>query len=202
VNIDSERPTAYQLGCSYRTEEPTNHPAAPYRLWQRIIPTVHMHSKAEIRVGIIPNGRASRSQVVARIGLPGGCMVDAQALDQLVENRTISYWDVNEGFLNLYWARPISSELQLTLPVHAEIAGRFEGRPSIIYPYYESNREHHAPPLRLKVLNTFGAKVELEDLIRPDGSRRRPGGRAIDLPPQGRGVGPGHRPSPLPFPSR
>ncbi len=191
AHIDSKMACAYRLGCSYRVSNPQSSPQAPYRITQRITPSVTMESKAEIRVQIEPVGKPLGTQVVTRIGLPGGCVVDRCALDTLTESKRLSFWDVSGGYLDLYWAEGIKKSKNLVLPVRADIAGSFVAQPSLVYPYYESGKTYYASPLKLKVLNTFGAKVKLEDIILPGGKRITPGGRTTN--PQGRSIGPTDR---------
>jgi hypothetical protein len=42
------------------------------------------------------------------------------------------------------------------------VAGSFRARPSRVYPYYESGKEHYAAALSLKVLNPFAWDLKLE----------------------------------------
>jgi len=170
VDILSEQPRPYRLACSYLVASPRSSPSAPYKLTQRIMPSVDMESKAEIRVRVVPIGGATDSQVVARIGLPGGCAVDVEAMNCLVGRSSLSSWSVDGGYLDLYWERGPGEGVDLTIPVRAEIAGRFVARPSFIYPYYEAGREWYAEPLAIKVLNTFGSTAKVEDLLGRPGS--------------------------------
>lgn len=178
VRIETEEARPYHLGCSYRLEAPRSSRSAPYRLRQTITPSVPMGSEAKIQVWIEPVVKAVSSQVVARIGLPGGCRVGDEALSTLVLGSKPSFWDVSGGYLNLYWERGPVQPVRVEVPVRAEIAGHFIARPSLIYPYYESGKESYAPSLELKVLNTFGSSVKLEDAIGPDGNPRR--GRGVN----------------------
>ena len=81
-------------------------------------------------------------------------------MEEIVRKAGLNHWDLENGYLNLYWSRGLDGPRHLTIPVVAAVAGNFEARPSVVYPYYESGREFYDGPLKLKVINTFGGPAE------------------------------------------
>ena len=126
-------------------------------------PILVMDSKAEIRVGIIPDRKAGSpsSQVIARIALPGGCEVIASEMDEIVRKREISHWESSNGYVDLYWTSDQKATSRyLDIPILPRVEGVFRARPSVVYPYYESGKEYYAEPLKVRVINTFGVTLD------------------------------------------
>jgi hypothetical protein len=171
VNVHSADPQLYRLGVSYRVREPRSSPEAPFELSTQLIPEADQHSPVEMRLSIQPRGRTGSSQVVARIGLPAAIQLQDEALRELAKKGEISFFELQAGYLNLYWSRAIDRPLHFKLPAIALVAGRFSAPPSLIYPYYESGKEYYAAPLAINVHNNFGRKTP--DLLRPGSPVRR-----------------------------
>jgi hypothetical protein len=119
-----------------------------------MIPVLDQNAAGRIRVRIDSVKAGVSSQVIARVGLPGGCVPawDAAARpEELVTNAAISHWEAKDGYVNLYWARGLRSPVQFDLPVRGHVPGTFRGRPSMVYPYYESDKEAYAQPIEVRI---------------------------------------------------
>ena len=172
LGIDSPRERAYRLGCRYRVAEPETKPDAPCRITTRIPRLVDLDADTGIDVVVTPAGKRRTHQVVARIGIPGGCRVKEEALAALVGD-AFDHWEYKDGSVNVYWAEGLREVQRFTIPLKATVAGAFRTRPSMVYPYYESGKEYYGAPLTLKVFNHFGRPLtpEMIEELRRQGRR-------------------------------
>ena len=175
VVVDSGLEQDYDLGCRYRVEMPEPSPDAPLRIRTRISPMiVDVGQLAEVQVTVRPLRRSTASQVVARIGLPGGCEIVPSDLRQLRALFSVNgHVEAKDGFVDLYFQNAPRAPASYRFKVRARVAGSFRSRPSIVYPYYESGKEAYAPALTLKVVNTFGNPVDPQILNAAQLRRRR-----------------------------
>jgi len=156
VDIESEKPRPYRLAYAYRTDTLRSSARAPYAIETSIPGVADLKGSLSLRLVIRPRGPGVSSQVVARVGLPGGVEIAGGSLDEPARDAGIAHWEVRDGFLDLYFVKPPSKLVQLDIPLRPTVAGRFRGRPSVIAPYYEAGREHYAPPLALHIQNPYG----------------------------------------------
>jgi hypothetical protein len=156
VDIGSEEPRPYRLGYTYRTNTLRSSPTAPYAIATSMPRVADLKGSLKLVVVVEPRGAAVSSQVVARIGLPGGVRVAKDDLDAPAQNAGVEHWEARDGFLDLYWATPPRKALRLEIPLRPTVSGRFRSGPSVIAPYYESGREHYAAPLALHIQNPYG----------------------------------------------
>ena len=163
VEVLGKQPLDYRVGFSYLSARPETSPTAPYKLTTHITPVVNMRNDATIRASITPRKRQTptESQVIARIGLPGGCVIDGASLRE-VQKKLIGrgHCEVKDGYLDVYYTKGPKTAHSFELKVRAEIAGNFRAQPSFVYPYYESGRTFYSSPLALKVVNTFENNVD------------------------------------------
>jgi hypothetical protein len=90
-------------------------------------------------------------QVVARIGIPGGCRIDASGPIANENHR-----EVKDGYLVLYWEQaPRGVDVSFT--VTGTAPGTYASGPSVVYPYYRSGCEAFAPGLTVKVVPAYDA---------------------------------------------
>jgi hypothetical protein len=165
ITVDAEIDQEFGLGCRYRVLMPKQSRNAPFRIQTQITPVVDVGQTALVYVTIRPVGRSSASQVVARIGLPGGCEILPSALRSL--RREISksgHVEAKDGFIDFYFENAPHALKRYGFKVRAKVAGNFRARPSLIYPYYETGKESYAKALALKVINTFGNEVDPDEL--------------------------------------
>ena len=150
LSATSERPMIFGFSCSYRVAQPVSSPRAPYRLNVRLpSPQTQLGARSlTLSVSIEPSGAPlADGQVVAKIAIPGGLKLgdlDAAALG-------CGRYDVERGSLVIYWERPADVPSGLRIPVVPVVAGSYEAMPSVIYPYYEPQREAYAAPLKLRI---------------------------------------------------
>jgi hypothetical protein len=156
LDIESEKPRPYRLAYAYRTDSLRSSARAPYAIETSMPGVADLKGSLSLRVVIRPRGPGVSSQVVARVGLPGGVEVAGSPLDDPARNAGIAHWEVRDGFLDLYFVHPPTKPVQLDVPLRPTVAGRFRGRPSVIAPYYEAEREHYAAPLALHIQNPYG----------------------------------------------
>ncbi len=178
LKIDARTPKPWTLGCSYRIRQPRSSPDAPFRLEVAALPKFTSGGKSTVRVVVTPapDRELPTSQVVARIGLPGGCVIDRAAMDELA-GESFSYWNLADGYVDLYWEKGIKTRVEARIPVRMEIPGTFTARPSFVRPYYESGREYFTAPLTIEILNSFGSTLQPEDARGPGNKPLRPRGR-------------------------
>jgi hypothetical protein len=187
ARIASTRPLPYRLGCSFHVEAPRSAADAPYRIETTLTPpVVQLGNTLSVRVSLDPVRRGAGqpaqpdSQVLARVGIPGGCSVDRAAMAaHAAEGKRFDYWELRDGYVDLYFAHGIAEPVRLEIPLRTEVAGSFRARPSMVYPYYESGKEHYAGALSLKVLNPFAWDLRLEEGL---GRGRRPAGPSRRAP--------------------
>jgi hypothetical protein len=149
LNVHSTTAVEYTLGYTYRIATPVDGAGAPYRIGTRIEPVVGSGADATIEVSIEQLAPVE-GQVVARIGIPGGCVATA------VPVRGASSTEVKDGSLVIYWEKAPGTQ-RLSIPVKGGTPGNYIASPSVIYPYYESGKEAFAPGLALKVVSPYGA---------------------------------------------
>jgi hypothetical protein len=125
-----------------------------------------LNAELDIDISIASRGSTTSSQVVARIGLPGGVEIRREEMNRLVASSSIDLWTVEDGCLDLYWSRPIQDTLHLKVPARARVAGFFRAQPAVVFPYYESGKESYAEPLALKIHNTFGIETPFDPGLR------------------------------------
>ncbi len=148
LNVHSTTPVEYSLGYTYRIATPVDGAGAPYRIGTRIEPVIGSGADATIDVTIEQLASVT-GQVVARIGIPGGCVASAAV-------KGASSTEVKDGSLIIYWeTAPATQHFSVTLK--GGTPGNYVASPSVIYPYYETGKEAFAPGLALKVLSGYAA---------------------------------------------
>jgi hypothetical protein len=162
LEIRSEEPCAYRLAYTYRTEVLRSSPEAPFTLGASMPAAVDLNGELPINVVIVPRKPATSSQVVARIGLPGGVEILDEKLEATATAAKVAHWEVRDGFIDIYWARPPTEPVRLVIAARATVPGSFRGRPSVIGPYYETGRDHYSPALALSVHNPFGIETPFD----------------------------------------
>ncbi|MEL7533961.1 MAG: hypothetical protein AAFN10_21810, partial [Bacteroidota bacterium] len=76
-----------------------------------------------------------------RLGIPAGLSVQAQQLNDWVEEEKIAYYELRDGELHLYF-RYLSAgaSIELPLDLKADIPGTYKAAASVAYPYYDGLR--------------------------------------------------------------
>ena len=175
VEIDSARELPYRLQLQYRTPTPVISKRAAYELSIRTPRTLSTGQSADLYTTIRPRktGRAlGRTQVVARIELPGGCeLVESEWRRRLQRSSQDelcpSHWELGSGYIDLYWANAPRRALNLSIPIRARVAGRFRALPSWIGPYYSAEARSWSPAVELSIRQTYG--VGTDQGMRPPG---------------------------------
>lgn len=155
LSIEGDTPVGFSLALTYRVAEPVaSAPRAPYALRTRLDATVPAGSTTDLVVELRRTAaERPAGQVVARLGIPGGCVVDHDR--SWLGSGGVSRVEVADGFLTLYFTEAPRADLVLRVPLRATAPGHYQGRPSVVYPYYEAEAEAYAPGLELRVLSPF-----------------------------------------------
>jgi hypothetical protein len=82
------------------------------------------------------------STPVAIIGIPGGCELRYEQLEELKNAGRIDSYETFDGMLVLYW-RKLAADTKITLPIslNAVIPGKYTASASCVYPYYTEEQK-------------------------------------------------------------
>jgi len=150
LSASSERTMIFGFNCAYRVARPVSSPRAPYRLRVRLPgPQTQL---GELSVGLSvaierTGAPLADGQVVAKIAIPGGLKLGELEPGSFGCGR----YDVEQGSLVIYWERPDDVPRGFSVPLIPVVAGSYEAMPSVIYPYYEPQREAYAAPLKVRI---------------------------------------------------
>ncbi len=145
----------YQLACAYLIARPQTSPAAPFAVTTQLQPAqVNAGESTTLIVTLSPRGLPAQGQVVAAVPLPGGVVLDREALAS-GGLAGATHTAVKDGVLELYWERPPARAVTARVPLKARVVGHFRTAPASAFPYYASGQEAFAPGLELKVLPAF-----------------------------------------------
>jgi hypothetical protein len=162
LNYESTIPCSTRLACTYRIATPKRNLDAPFEITARMTPTAIKEEAMTLRVSIEPRKSYLSSQVVTCVGLPGGATVDEPQLRGYLDGSDISFWEIRDGYLDLYWNGTIQNPKHLDIPLRATSTGRFRTPPSIVFPYYESGRAAYSKSIELKVFDNRDSNLEIE----------------------------------------
>lgn len=89
---------------------------------------------------------------VAKIGIPGGLSVEPKLLKEMIENEKVSYYELEDNFLVLYWRYLDPNETKtVELVFKAEVPGKYTGVASSAYLYYTEEFKSWNEGLRVRV---------------------------------------------------
>jgi len=147
---DAAPPLLVTLACSWREVGAASAPDASYALRTSLPQVVPTGGLVELGVDLEPlRPVRGGGQVVARIGLPGGCVLDPAGLADW--SAQVSHHEVEGGALVLYFETPPGST-HLRVPLRARVAGTYASGPSEVAPYYEADRAAYAAGRTLRVI--------------------------------------------------
>ena len=90
--------------------------------------------------------------VTAKIGIPAGLSLQPSLLKDLVEKKQVSYYEIFDNFLVLYWESMQEMEVKtINLDLKAEFPGDFTGKSSAVYLYYTPENKNWAEGLKVQV---------------------------------------------------
>ncbi|MGU3376475.1 TonB-dependent receptor plug domain-containing protein [Chryseobacterium sp. M5A1_1a] len=80
---------------------------------------------------------------VAKIGIPAGLTLQNALLKDLMDKKQISYYEIFDNYLVLYWEHFDSEETKtINLDLKVEFAGTYTGKSSNVYLYYMPESKH------------------------------------------------------------
>src|SRR5690606_24070373 len=122
----------------YQSSLPDNSPESKVHLSSSI-------SKGNLKVGDVTRLHVSVKNkaneelpmTVAKIGIPGGLSMEPTLLKELLKNEKVTYYELTDNFLVLYWRdfSPLETK-QIELVLKAEVPGKYTGVSSSAYLYY------------------------------------------------------------------
>ncbi|MEM7235074.1 MAG: hypothetical protein AAF517_23050, partial [Planctomycetota bacterium] len=159
-DIGSKSKRMFQMGCRFRVNKTMARPGAPYELRCRFPKVLQTGTPANVEVTLTRVKPTKSSQALIRVGLPGGCVVDTEAMRNCARDEKVTHWELKDGYVDLYLRGDPGERRSFSIPVLPVVEGNFVARPSIAYPYYATNKECYASPLRVKIRKTFGATLD------------------------------------------
>jgi len=89
---------------------------------------------------------------VVLVGLPGGLEARFKHLKELVESKTIDYFEIKNRWVILYFLEmDVAQEREVNFDVIASFPGNYMGESSITYLYYTDDFKYYAEPLSIKI---------------------------------------------------
>lgn len=137
----------------YQSSLPDNSPESKVHLSSSI-------SKGNLKVGDVTRLHVSVKNkaneelpmTVAKIGIPGGLSMEPTLLKELLKNEKVTYYELTDNFLVLYWRdfSPLETK-QIELVLKAEVPGKYTGVSSSAYLYYTEEHKHWNEGLKVEV---------------------------------------------------
>ena len=143
----------YSLAVSYRAEKPANHPDAVVDLTTRIAQS-DLQMGAAVRVTATVTNRTSRGQpmTLARVGIPGGLQFSDRQLKDLMERKTISFYETRAREVIVYLSHLAPNEERvIPIDLTAVVPGTYTGPASRAYLYYTNEQKVWNAPLRVRI---------------------------------------------------
>lgn len=89
---------------------------------------------------------------IAKIGIPGGLSVEPKLLKEMIENEKVSYYELEDNFLVLYWRYLDPNETKtVELVFKAEVPGNYTGVASSTYLYYTEEFKNWNEGLKVEI---------------------------------------------------
>lgn len=138
VQYPKDKGLPYQLEYEYYTLKAPENSTVPLVLETTLKspePKVGETSRMTVTVKNRINGPLP--MVTAKIGIPAGLTLQNALLKDLVEKKQVSYYEIFDNYLVLYWEHFEASETKsVHLDLKAEFAGTYTGKASHVYLYY------------------------------------------------------------------
>jgi alpha-2-macroglobulin-like protein len=123
---------------AYYTLTPQNSDKAELKLKTQLN-TKNTSLGETVRMQVDVQNTASRLQpmAVAKLGIPAGLSVQPWQLKELVEKKSVAYYEIFDNYLVLYWMGFSPSETKtINLDLKADIPGSYRAKASNVYLYY------------------------------------------------------------------
>lgn len=157
VSARTAHAVQYNLSCTFRVAKPVTNAAAPYRLKVDMPGILRAGSPEQVRVAVTRVGKSPQGQVTTQVGIPAGATLVPGSI--VSGKNGLGAVEVKRGQVILYWSGDPCAGRNNTRVVSFEIVakapGHFSTGPSVVYPYYTSNREAYAVGKVVKVLNAY-----------------------------------------------
>ncbi|PTT35425.1 hypothetical protein DBR28_12310, partial [Chryseobacterium sp. HMWF028] len=88
---------------------------------------------------------------IAKIGIPAGLTLQNALLKDLIDKKQVSYYEIFDNYLVLYWEHFDAEEKTLNLDLKVEFAGTYTGKSSNVYLYYMPEAKHWNQGITAKI---------------------------------------------------
>jgi len=138
VDYAAKKGLPYKLDYDYYTLKAPESQNIPVTLETKLksdISKVGETNRLTVTVKNKINGQLSMT--TAKIGIPAGLTLQNALLKDLIDKKQISYYEIFDNYLVLYWEHFDSNETKvINLDLKVEFAGEYTGKASNVYLYY------------------------------------------------------------------
>lgn len=156
LKLDSTVALPFTLGVDYRTNDPATSASVPLRLTTSAAKeSVKMGETVRVVAKLESTSAQGLPMALARIGVPGGLASQTWQLKELVDKKTIDFFETREREVIVYFrALPPKAVKEIALDLVANVPGTYTAPASSAYLYYTAEEKAWASPIRLRVDRT------------------------------------------------
>ncbi len=143
----------YALFVEYRSVKPAIDPRAVVGLTTALAKSsVKMGDAVRMMATLTNRTSAGQPMTIARVGLPGGLAFQNWQLKELVEKKTVDFYETRGREVTLYLRQMAPSEIrEIPLDLVATIPGSYTGPASQAYLYYTDDQRTWVDPIKVQI---------------------------------------------------
>lgn len=153
MEVNSEKLSFIDFSYWYRSTLPDNSSEAKVKLETSISKTkLKTGDTGRMKVQVKNLTSEELPMTIAKIGIPGGMSVEPKLLKEMIENEKVSYYELEDNFLVLYWRYLDPNETKtVELVFKAEVPGIYTGVASSAYLYYTEEFKNWNEGLKIEI---------------------------------------------------
>jgi alpha-2-macroglobulin-like protein len=154
VNIANNESIPYLFYVQYQTYLPTNSAASKVELTTKLVqPKIKISQTSRLEITIKNKQNEVVFNPIARIGMPGGTVIEPWQLKELVEKGIIDYYEIFGNELVLYFRGMSALETKkINIDLKAILSGNYIGVASSAYLYYNNQHKNWNKGLAIEIM--------------------------------------------------
>lgn len=153
MELESEKLSFIDFSYWFRSTLPDNSSEAKVKLETSISKTkLKTGDTGRVKIQVKNLTSEELPMTIAKIGIPGGLSVEPKLLKEMIENEKVSYYELEDNFLVLYWRYFNPNETKtVELVFKAEVPGNYTGVASSAYLYYTEEFKNWNEGLKIEI---------------------------------------------------
>ncbi|MGB7498798.1 MAG: TonB-dependent receptor plug domain-containing protein [Moheibacter sp.] len=153
MELESEKLSFIDFSYLFRSTLPDNSSEAKVKLESSLSKTkLKIGDTGRMKIQVENLTSEELPMTIAKIGIPGGLTVEPKLLKEMIENEKVSYYELEDNFLVLYWRYLDPKETKtVELVFKAEVPGLYTGVASSAYLYYTEEFKNWNEGLKIEI---------------------------------------------------